>query len=94
MSRRLSLINLRKEIDRIDDEIKAEKILAEQLEGIVVPESGDRLVDLRVENKITELLIETKQHTINLIDRKQECCEKLLTVLEIPELEIEEAEAV
>ena len=47
-----------------------------------------------MENKITELLIETKQHTINLIDRKQECCEKLLTVLEIPELEIEEAEAV
>jgi hypothetical protein len=94
MSRRLALINVRKEIDRIDDEIEAEKILAEQLEGIVVPESDNRIVDLRVENKITELLIETKQQTINLIDRRQECCEKLLTVLEIPELEIEEAEAV
>lgn len=94
MSRRLALINVRKEIDRIDAEIEAEKILAEQLEAIVVPKSSERLIDLRVESKITELLIETKRQTINLIDRREECREKLLTVLDIPELEIEEAEAV
>ena len=45
MSRELLKKNLREKVIDLDIDIEVQKILVEQLEGIEVPDSGNRLVD-------------------------------------------------
>tara|TARA_A100000172_G_scaffold65293_1_gene44794 strand:+ start:601 stop:864 length:264 start_codon:yes stop_codon:yes gene_type:complete len=82
MSRELLKNNLREKVIDLDIDIQVQKSLAEQLEGIKVPASGNRLVDLNVEAKITDLVIKTKRHIIDLIDLRIEALKELLEIVE------------
>ena len=82
MSRELLKKNLREKVIDLDIDIEVQKILVEQLEGIEVPSSGNRLVDLMVESKITDLGIETRRHAIDLIDLRIEALKELLEIVE------------
>mgnify|MGYP003648982176 FL=1 len=82
MSRELLKNNLREKVIDLDVDIEVQKGLAEQLEGIEVTSSGNRLVDLSVEAKITDLVIETKRHIIDLIDLRIEALKELLEIVE------------
>ena len=82
MSRELLKKNLREKVIDLDIDIEVQKILVEQLESIEVPDSGNRLVDLMVQSKITDLGIETRQNAIDLIDLRIEALKELLEIVE------------
>lgn len=82
MSRELLKNNLREKVIDLDIDIQVQKILVEQLKGIEVPDSGNHLVDLMVQSKITDLNIETRRHAIDLIDLRIEALKELLEIVE------------
>lgn len=82
MSKELLKKNLQEKVFDFDIDIEVHKILVEQLKGIEVPDSGNRLVDLMVQSKITDLGIETRRHLIDLIDLRIEALKELLEIVE------------
>lgn len=82
MSKELLKKNLREKVIDLDIDIEVQKILGEQLESIEVPDSGNRLVDLMVQSKLTDLGIETRRHAIDLIDLRIEALKELLEIVE------------
>ena len=82
MNKELLKNNLREKVIDLDIAIEVEKGLAEQLEGIKVPSFDNRLVGLSVEARITDLVIETKRHIIDLIDLRIEALKELLEIVE------------
>jgi len=78
----LSKINLRRDIDSLDDKIDAGKLLVQCLEKIEVPDVHSSLVQKMVEATIVSLIAETNVNLLDLLDLSIKHKQELFNIIQ------------